>query len=221
MMPCEKTGINFNLASFLEARLKCISMVDEIIKHVSPGISEKEGQNLIKECFYSHGIEKNWHPSKFRIAADTTKSFRELPDAEIRGEAGDICFIDVGPIINQHEADYGRTFIIGGRPAQPEYEKLVESSEKVFHLTADYWRSTGASGVALFSFAQQAALSLGYQLNPLMAGHRLGDFPHQVFSSQKLFEFDQKPTENLWVLEILLLDESLLRGAFFEDILLS
>ena len=52
-----------------------------------------------------------------------------------------------------------------------------------------------------------------------MAGHRLGDFPHKVCSSKKLSKLEKVPVENLWVLEIHLIDEDSDQSAFFEDIL--
>ncbi len=40
----------------------------------------------------------------------------------------------------------------------------------------------------LFEYANELANKQGYKLNPMMSGHRLGDFPHKLFSSEKLFE---------------------------------
>ena len=76
------------------------------------------------------------------------------------------------------------------------------------------------SGIELFNFASLLAKDYGYELNPMMAGHRLGDFPHKLFSSQKLFELGVSPNKNLWVLEIHIIDKANQVGAFFEDILL-
>lgn len=83
MEDCERTGERFNLATYLRARSLCRQMVEEIIAQVQPGMTEIEGQALIKEVFGKHGVQKNWHPSKFRIGPDTMKSFRELPDSSL------------------------------------------------------------------------------------------------------------------------------------------
>lgn len=214
---CEKTGPNFSLDTYLAARKTCIEAVNTIIKKIEPGTSEKVGQSLIKEVFKDYDVKKFWHPSKFRISTDTVKGFSETPDHTLLCEEGDICYLDVGPIINQHEADYGRSFVIGN--GSRERHALVQASETIFLNTAKYWKQERKSGKDLFEFANDQAISLGYVLNPKMAGHRLGDFPHKVFSSEKLFKFQQVPVENLWVLEIHVIDESNQRGAFFEDIL--
>lgn len=175
---------------------------------------EADGQALIKEKFR--------HPAKFRIGPNTTKSFREISTSEAHCENGDMCFVDVRSFINGHEADFGRTFILGGEKVQsnPEFKKIIQAGEAVFKSTAEIWKAQGLSGLKLFNHADTVCRDYGYKLNPLMAGHRLGDFPHHLHSKQKLFEYAGTPTKNLWVLEILVISESLRRGAFFEDILL-
>jgi Xaa-Pro aminopeptidase len=77
------------------------------------GMSEVEGQKLVKQAFAEKGVEKFWHPTKFRIGTDTTKTFRDPPDSSIRLTSGEIYFLDVGPIVDGHEADYGFTFQFG------------------------------------------------------------------------------------------------------------
>jgi methionine aminopeptidase len=213
---CEKTGPLFNLETYLAARRSCIEAVDEIIKSVKPGMTEKEGQVLTKEIFKTKTANKFWHPTKFRMGPDTTKSFSELGNPEIICEAGEICFIDVGPIIDGHEADLGRSFTIR---ESSKYSALAESSEIIFKKTAAHWKVHQVTGEKLYEFASNEAEKLGYFLNTQMAGHRLGDFPHKVYSSEKLLNFKKVPIENLWVLEIHLIDEKSGRGSFFEDIL--
>ena len=214
---CESTGPHFNLNTYLEARKICIEAVDTIIKRIEPGMSEKVAQALIKDTFKNFGASKFWHPSKFRIAADSVKNFSETSNPDLVCESGDLCFVDVGPVINQHEADYGRSFILGN--GSPQKIALVNASESIFLDTAKFWKTNNCTGLELYAFASEQAEKLGYTLNTRMAGHRLGDFPHKVFSSQKLNKLEKVPVENLWVLEIHLIDEKSHQGAFFEDIL--
>ena len=96
---------------------------------------------------------------------------------------------------------------------------LAEASEKVWHECAAEWKTHQLSGLGLFEFADSVAQSFGCKLNPLMAGHRLGDFPHALFSKDKLFSLGIVPAKNLWVLEIHVIDPVLQKGSFFEDIL--
>jgi hypothetical protein len=221
MQSIEMTGEKFNLDTYFSSRKLCHQITQNITSRVGPGISENEGQQLIKDEFKKEGITRFWHPSKFRIGPETVKSFRDLPDESIRLGKGDIFFLDVGPIIEDHEADYGNTFVLpsDGETEHARLTSLAETAYRVWRATAEKWRETGLSGVGLFEFADSSAKSFGFQLNPLMAGHRLGDFPHALFSRDKLFSMEIVPKEHLWVLEIHIVAPDLQRGAFFEDIL--
>lgn len=213
----DKTGEKFDLGVFLSARVKCIAVTEKIISQISAGLNEQDIKKIIEAEFRNIGVNKFWHPTKIRIGSDTTKNFRELSNPQLKTKINEICFLDLGPIIDDHEADFGRTFLVGS----DKENELIRASQQVFQETSEIWRSKGVTGTELFSFASTAAAERGYKLNPLMAGHRLGDFPHKLFSSDKLFELGRTPTENLWVLEIHLIDEKSNTGAFFEDILLS
>ena len=215
METLEEVGEKFNLQTFFRARDVCVQVTDQIIGQIEAGMSEAQIKDLVEKSFASVGVKKFWHPSKIRLGPDTTKNFRELSDPNLRTLQGDLCFLDLGPILEDHEADFGRTFAVGEKLKPP----IARASEEIFLQTAEKWKSDGLTGLGLFNYASGLADRHGYVLNPLMSGHRLGDFPHKIFSSAKLFELGIAPTENLWVLEIHLIDEKNQRGAFFEDIL--
>lgn len=229
----DKTGPVFSSDLYFQARQKCIDATDEIIRRVVPGMNEKDGILLVDKVFRQCGVTKFWHPTKFRAGTDTCKSFRELGDPSLVTVAGDVCFVDLGPVFDGHEADFGRTFVVRddgaiGEPAPGKLsssevsigEVLAIASEEVFRETAEYWLRTRTAGTELLRFASEAARARGYVLNPKMAGHRLGDFPHQVYArKESLFDLQRVPSPDLWVLEIHLLDQKISRGAFYEDIL--
>ena len=217
----EQLGPEFNLETYLKAREICKKSADEIISRIEIGMNEKDGQELVKQVFKKQGILKFWHPTKFRIASDTTKTFRDLPDENVTCADQDLVFIDIGPIIENHEADFGRTVVLNKSKSalNSAHVDLANASEVIFRETEKYWQETKATGQKLFEFAQTKTSNLGYRLDHRMAGHRLGDFPHQVFSKQKLFEYEKNPLSNIWVLEIHIVDDKNHRGSFFEDIL--
>ena len=218
----EQLGPDFNLETYLKARELCKKAAAEIIAKVEIGMNEKDGQALVKDVFKNYDVLKFWHPTKFRFGSETTKTFRDLPDENLKCQDQDLLFIDIGPIIENHEADFGRTVVLNkeNKSVDPNYEKLAKASEIIFKETERYWIQTKATGVKLFEFAQHKTLELGYRLDHRMAGHRLGDFPHQIFSKQKLFEYEKSPLKNIWVLEIHIVDDSQQRGSFFEDIMI-
>ncbi|AZZ37508.1 hypothetical protein CIK05_12125 [Bdellovibrio sp. qaytius] len=217
----EQLGEKFNLDTFLKARELCKQVADQIMARVEIGMTEKDGQALVKDVFKEHGVLKFWHPTKFRIASDTIKTFRDLPDENLKCQDQDLLFIDIGPIIENHEADFGRTVVINknNQPLNKDDVHLAKASEIIFHETEAHWKKTGATGIELFEYAKHKTSELGYRLDHRMAGHRLGDFPHQVFSKHKLFEFEKSPIKNIWVLEIHIVDDNKQRGSFYEDII--
>lgn len=225
LLDIEGVGEKFNLNSYLKSRELCIQLLNQLEQNLIAGSNEFEVQVQIKKTAESLGITKFWHPSKFRIQSDTMKTFRATSDQSIYLKPGDICFLDLGPIVADHEADFGRTFIFAESQVSSDENlepkvKLIQASHLIFKKAQSAWREQGLTGLELFEFTNSEAMRLGYQLNADMAGHRLGDFPHHVFSKQGLFSLNKKPIANLWVLEIHLIDEKNQMGAFFEDILM-
>lgn len=219
MHELEKTGEKFNLELYLSNQQMTKDLTRKIANHVCEGTSEADGQQLVTDEFKKIGVTKFWHPTKFRIASDTTKSFRELPDQTIKLKKGDLFFLDVGPIIDDHEADYGETFIFDEKNSTDEVKKLQKLSEEIWQATNKKWKMENLKGVDLFMFSEELAKKQNCSLNPLTAGHRLGDFPHALFSKEKLFNLNFSPTARLWVLEIQVINSSLKLGSFYENIL--
>jgi len=227
MQKWEGLGDKFNLEKYFHARELCCATVELIHQKIESGMREIDGQLLIKDEFRKAGVAKFWHPAKFRIGKDTLKSFRELPDPTLQISAGEIFFIDVGPIIDEHEADYGKTFVFEDQDktstqlsADTAVKKLAEATIEVWQETQRNWSQESLTGAALYAAAEKSAQKLGYRLNMEMGGHRLGDFPHALFTKEDLAAVaDFVPAPNLWVLEIHLCSDALQRGAFFEDIL--
>lgn len=215
-MTAENCGSGFNLELYLKSRAKAVQAVQSAAKKILPGMNEAQAVIILNHELESAGVEKFWHPTKFRINSNTTKNFRDLSDP-VTLEQNDLFFIDIGPVFFDHEADYGETFTVG---TDPRLSKLQDATKKIFYATQAAWKSNKLSGAQLYQFAEAEALKLNLKLNSNMYGHRLGDFPHAVHYKGKLGTLDFSPASHMWVLEIHLLDESINRGAFFEDILI-
>ena len=162
------------------------------------------------------GAEKKWHPHKFRIGKNTTKAFRELSDLKVKLQENDIFFIDIGPVFEGYEGDFGKTFTLG---TNLNYQKISHDIKTIFDQTNEYWNNEKPTGSELYIYLEKLANKFGYILNTAMNGHRLSDFPHAVYHRGKLQDFEQKPVPNLWVLEVLIKDSSEEFGAFYEDII--
>lgn len=207
----------FNLEKFYEAKRKTKEVVQIVASKVETGMSEKDGVTLINTILKDYSCEKFWHPHKFRIGRNTTKAFREVSEENIQMKQNDIFFIDIGPVFENHEGDYGETFIHGNKI---EYSDIIQASKNIFNATKDKWKTENLSGQKLYDFATKATAPYGYTLNPQMKGHYLSDFPHALHCKSKLAEVAEYPQPNLWVLEILITDPSNEFGAFFEDLLI-
>jgi len=79
-------------------------------------IAGKSEQQLNTEVFELaselFGIEKHWHKRIVRSGANTLMPYNENPPDLVIQE-DDILFFDFGPIIEDWEADLGRTYVIG------------------------------------------------------------------------------------------------------------
>lgn len=215
-MTTENCGIDFDLELYLKARAKTVLAVQSAAAHIHPGMNEAESLIVLNHELNQAGVEKFWHPTKFRIGSNTTKSFRDISDETVLLK-DDLFFIDIGPVFFNHEGDYGETFLVG---SDPRLEKLQAASKQIFYATQAQWKAHKLTGVQLYKFAEELAHQLNLKLNTNMYGHRLGDFPHALHFKGKLGSLEISPAPHLWVLEIHLIDESINRGAFFEDILI-
>ena len=103
-MTIENCGPNFNLELYLLARDKTIAVVQSAALQISPGMNEANALVILNDELERAGIEKFWHPTKFRISKNTTKSFREISEVAVL-EENDLFFIDIGPVFFNHEGD--------------------------------------------------------------------------------------------------------------------
>ena len=63
------------------------------------------------------GVSRHWHKRIVRAGPNTLQPYRENPPDRVIG-ADDIVFCDFGPIFEEWEADFGRTFVLGDDPVK-------------------------------------------------------------------------------------------------------
>ena len=80
---------------------------------LTPGRAESEINEEIFELCASHfGTRKHWHKRLVRVGANTIHPiYVDTPDLTL--QADDIAFIDLGPVFDDIEADFARTYVIG------------------------------------------------------------------------------------------------------------
>lgn len=213
----EQVGTDFSLDKLLEARVKSIAAVQTLAKLVRIGMTEEDANIMAKQTLFDLGMEREWHPTRFRFGENTLKIFREPSTENVKLKENDIYFIDIGPVFNGYEGDAGATFVMGDNP---EMIACANAAEELFELVKHTWFSQQLNGKALYEYAEKTAHAMGWQLNLGTPGHRISDFPHSIYKTDRLATLDFIPTSALWVLEIQIRHPTKPFGAFYEDLLL-
>jgi Xaa-Pro aminopeptidase len=214
-MAIQDFGETYSVETFFRARDIARDLVYELSTLIHPGMSEDEAHQFYKNLCLKYDIKKNWHPPKIRFGPNTLKAFSEVSEPYLLKDE-DIFFIDIGPIVEGHEADIGVTFNAG---SNFEHKKIIDATQKVYEATALLWKQTQLSGPKLYELASNEANKLGYQLDLRSDGHRIGDFPHQLFFKGGVPDCEEPLRANAWILEIHLKSLNGNYGAFFEDVL--
>lgn len=96
---------------------------------MAPGEGERavsdRSRDLANELF---GTDRHWHKRIVRSGPNTLMPYRENPPDRVIG-AEDIVFADFGPIFEEYEADFGRTFVLGDDPVK---HRLRDDLPEVF-----------------------------------------------------------------------------------------
>lgn len=212
----EAVGARFDPVSMRRARERSWAALHGIRERMCPGISEAEAKLAAAEVFEELGCERLWHPPLIRIGPNTTLTYRQRSDPNVRLGENDHYFIDLGLVFDGHEGDVGDTFVQGHAPQQLA---CAEAARELFRQVAATWRDEGLSGRALYAFARERAKAMGWRLNHAVRGHRVSDYPHAVHQAGDLGELDQIPAAGLWILEIQIAHPDQPFGAFYEDLL--
>jgi Xaa-Pro aminopeptidase len=214
--PREAVGPRFDPALMQQAREKSWAALHSIRGRMRPGISEDEAKAEAMDVCRALGFERLWHPVLIRIGANTTKTWRQASDPDVRLGENDSYFIDLGLVFAGHEGDVGDTFVVGHAPQR---QACADAARGLFADVASAWRSQGLSGQALYAFARERADAMGWRFNHAIKGHRVSDYPHAIHHGGDLGDLQRAPSTGLWILEIQLAHPTEPFGAFHEDLL--
>jgi hypothetical protein len=85
---------------------------------IAPGLGERQASDAIRDLAADmFGTERWWHKRIVRAGPNTLQPYRENPPDRVM-TADDIVFCDFGPIFEEWEADFGRTFVLGDDPVK-------------------------------------------------------------------------------------------------------
>jgi Xaa-Pro dipeptidase len=181
--------------------------------------------DLAKKMF---GISTYWHKRIVRSGRNTLAPYDENPPDLTVGE-DDILFLDLGPVFEEWEADFGRTFVLGSDPVKL---KLREDIGKAFIEGKEHFkRNPDITAAGLYKHAQKLAREFGWEYGGPIAGHLIGQFPHERIPGDKvtLYVHPDNPNrmrdseaegqERHWIFEIHFVDRIRQMGGFYEELL--
>jgi Xaa-Pro aminopeptidase len=217
--------------SLLAAQNKAAALFDAVVAEglIQPGKLESELSvdihGLAKSRF---GLRRHWHKRVVRAGPNTLLAYND-PCEDRRIEADDIVYLDFGPVFEEWEADFGRSYALG---ADPVKQRLVADLPVAFQSgKALFQRTPDLTAGQLYDHVAELAIAAGWQFGAPTAGHLIGQFPHETepgssrrFSIRhgndlKLREPDKHGRERHWILEIHFVDRQRQIGGFLEELL--
>ena len=175
-----------------------------------------------------HAVQTHWHKRVVRSGPNTLEPFKANPPDRTIDE-DDILVVDLGPVFESWEADFGRTYIMGNAK---EKETLRDKLEPLWYKVKGMFDADpDMTGEQLYFAAKQAAAEEGYDWGADIAGHLVGDFPHERVPQDRLGEYitegnkekmrtkSKKGFDRHWILEIHLRDKQGRWGGFYELLL--
>jgi Xaa-Pro dipeptidase len=218
-------------AELLEAQSKAVQLFNQIEARelIRPGITEKDlNADIYALAKDMYGINTYWHKRIVRAGSNTLLPYAENPPDLTLG-TDDILFLDLGPVFEQWEADFDRTFVLGSDPLK---YKIQQDVGHAFAQGTRYFNETpDITSSELFSYARSMAEEFGWEFGGPIAGHLIGQFPHERIAGDKVTLYvhpdshlpmrsvDEKGQKRHWILEIHFVDREHRIGGFYEELL--
>jgi Xaa-Pro dipeptidase len=174
------------------------------------------------------GVRRHWHKRVVRCGPNTVLTYHSNPP-DRRTTEDDVVYLDFGPLFEEWEADFGRTYVIGSDPLK---HRLVADIGAAFTRGKQrYLEDPDLTAGGLYDFVCELAKQAGWEFAGPTAGHLIGHFPHETApGDQKRFsirhgnpislrEPDAKGVRRHWILEIHFADRARTFGGFCEELL--
>lgn len=221
----------------LDALIRAESKAEELFNAVEsqelirPGLTERDISDKIYDlAFELFGICKYWHKRIVRAGENTLLPYRHNPE-NLTVQEDDIVFLDFGPVFDEWEADYGRTYVVGSDPLK---HKLKNDLEPIFKQAQQFYSQYNGqiTGSQLYQHVCQLSTEHGWVYGGPYAGHLVGQFPHEKVLGDDVPHYihpenhslmsdpDQFGNPRHWILEIHLVDLKKRFGGFFEQLLI-
>lgn len=220
------------LLKLIEAEKKAALLFDTIQEMgiVVAGKTENEVNteiyNVALELF---GITKYWHKRIVRSGKNTLLPYRENPPNHLI-EKDDIIFFDFGPVFDEWEADFGRTYVLGNDARKLKLAKDIEAAwyegKAFYHSHKEDLTSSD-----FYFYTKNLAEKYGWEFGNKHCGHLIGNFPHERILGDEIINYihpnnhtkmntkDKLGEERYWIYEIHFIDKRHEIGGFFEQLI--
>lgn len=217
--------------ALLQAQVKAAALFDAVVdaRLIRPGILESELSAEIHALAKAQfGLRRHWHKRVVRAGPNTLLTYsQECEDRRIGDD--DIVYLDFGPVFEEWEADFGRTYAVG---ADPLKHRLIADLSRIFASGKElFQRTPDLTAGQLYDHVAELATQAGWEFGAPTAGHLIGQFPHERapgdsrrFSIRRgnhlsLREPDLRGRLRHWILEVHLVDRQRQIGGFLEELL--
>src|ERR1700677_5277962 len=219
------------VAGLLNAQSKAYALFAEIQAQrlIRPGAKESE----INEAVYAlaasmFGISRYWHKRIVRAGRNTLARYDENPP-DLTVAEDDIVFLDLGPVFEEWEADFGRTYVVGNDVLK---HKLCSDIQEAFSSGKRYFHEhPEITAAELYAYAQRLAEQAGWENGGPIDGHLSAIFPHEKIPNDKFTLYvhpryhnrmqlpDAAGRKRHWIFEIHFVDRAREIGGFYEELL--
>lgn len=219
------------LEKLMEAEVKAGQLFQEIEARniIAAGKSEKEINTEIYDLAAQlFGIEKYWHKRIVRAGANTLRPYDDNPP-NLTVQEDDILFLDFGPVFEDWEADFGRTYVIGNDPYKHQLKQDIEAAW--YEIKEWFSQQTALTAAEFYQHIMDVTAKYKWEYGGQLAGHLIGNFPHEKLepgnhslyvlpdNHNDMFLPDANGNKRHWILEIHFVDRDKQIGGFFEQLL--
>jgi Xaa-Pro aminopeptidase len=224
--------ISENWGKLQEAEKKALLLFHEIEQNklICAGKSETQiSEEILKLAKSKLGVDVFWHKRIVRAGKNTLCPYKEdPPDLILKDD--DILFLDLGPVFEEWEADFGKTYVIGNDPIKLKLKNDIETSW--ISLKKQIQDLPNMSASEVFHLANKEATKNGWEFGGEIAGHLIGKYPHEKLEKGN-FKYYIHPDNhtklkenslngkinNHWILELHFVHAEKQIGAFVEGLL--
>jgi len=209
-----------------KAESYALRLFDEITRQniIRAGRMESEiNRDILELASTQFGIEKYWHKRIVRAGENTLYPYDENP-SDLMTQDDDILFLDFGPIFESYEADIGRTYVLGNNELKLRLKNDVEDA---WFAARDYlFAHRELTSSDFYKYVVSLAKQYGWDYGGEIAGHIIGQFPHENIGPSKYHNYLHPdnharivtPKTQHWIIEIHFVDKKNKIGGFFEQL---